>query len=183
LPGDNFPAVEWFQTNLARVSSLSIEIVPFSRQVSRDDFWCGNEVLDNWLKQFAGQNEDRFRSRTFFAIDLESNQLLGYYTAVFTSLDGGVQLEGLPVSNYKRPAYLIARLAVDQRFQNLGVGKFLLSDALTKAIQASDVAGLEMVLVDAKDNSAITFYGRFGFTRLDAQSRRMYATIRLLQNS
>jgi GNAT superfamily N-acetyltransferase len=165
------------------MSISSVEIVPFSRAISRDEFRCGNDSLDNWLKKFAGQNEDRFRSRTFFAIDQETNQLLGYYSSVFTSLDAGVELDGIPILNFKRPAYLIARLAVDQRFQNMGIGQLLLSDALTNALRSSEVAGLEMVLVDAIDNAAISFYGRFGFTRLDAKSNRMYATIRLLQNS
>jgi GNAT superfamily N-acetyltransferase len=165
------------------VSPRSIQIIPFSRQVSRENFDCGNESLDSWLKRFAGQNESRFRSRTFFAIDEDSNQLLGYYTSVFTALDAGVLLAGMPVSNYKKPAYLVARLAVDLRFQGMGIGESLLSDALSKALKASEAAGLELVLVDAKDDSAITFYGRFGFTRLDAHSRRMFATIRLLQNS
>ena len=163
--------------------SQSVAIVAFSGEFARDDFRCGNQALDNWLKRFAGQNEDRFRSRTFLAIDQDMNQILGYYTAVFSSLDSGVQLEGIPILNYKRPAYLLARLAVDQRVQNQGIGQLLLSNALTNALRSSEVAGLEMVLVDARDNAAITFYGRFGFTRLDAQSNRMYATIRLLQNS
>lgn len=168
---------------VALVAPKSIEIIPFSKQISRDDFCSGSEILDTWLKQFAGQNELKFRSRTFFAIDQDSNQLLGYYTSIFTALDAGVLLAGMPVSNYKKPAYLIARLAVDLRFQGMGIGASLLSDALSKALKASEVAGLELVLVDAKDDSAITFYGRFGFTRLDAHSRRMFATIRLLQNS
>jgi GNAT superfamily N-acetyltransferase len=151
--------------------------------VPRDDFWCGNEVLDNWLKQFAGQNEDRFRSRTFFAIDRDKDLLVGYYTAVFTALEAGIQLEGLPVTNYKIPAYLIAKLAVDHRAQNAGIGKLLLGDALNKAARASGAGGLEVVVVDAINNEATSFYGKFGFTRVDALSNRMFLYVRFLQDS
>jgi ribosomal protein S18 acetylase RimI-like enzyme len=42
----------------------------------------------------------------------------------------------------------------------------LLIDALRRAMQASEAAGLEVVLVDAIDSNAISFYARFGFTRL-----------------
>jgi GNAT superfamily N-acetyltransferase len=164
------------------VTPRSVEIIPFSRQISRDDFFCGNDVLDSWLKQFAGQNESRFRSRTFFAIDQDSNQLLGYYTAVFTALDAGIQLAGIPVSNYKKPAFLIARLAVDQRAQNLGVGKALLRNALNTAMRASETAGLEIIFVDAIDDEATTFYAKFGFTRFDAHSNHMYITMSFLRN-
>jgi GNAT superfamily N-acetyltransferase len=164
------------------VTPRSVEIIPFSRQISRDDCFCGNEILDSWLKQFAGQNESRFRSRTFFAIDQDSNQLLGFYTSVFTALDEGVQLVGMPVSQYKKPAFLIARLAVNRLSQNEGVGTMLLIDALIRAMQASEAAGLEVVLVDAIDSNAISFYARFGFTRHDLASNRMYISMIDLQN-
>jgi GNAT superfamily N-acetyltransferase len=164
------------------VATRSIEIVPFTRQVSRENFDCGNESLDNWLKRFAGQNESRFRSRTFFALDQDSNQLLGYYTSIFTALDAGIQLAGIPVSHYKKPALLIARLAVDQRAQNLGVGKALLRHGLNAAMRASETAGLEIIVVDAIDDEATTFYAKFGFTRFDADSNRMYITMSFLRN-
>lgn len=161
----------------------SIEVIPFSREVPRDDFACGNATLDFWLKQYAGQNEDRFRTRTFMAVNRTSEQLLGYYTTVFGDVEPGAQLEGISVSNYSKPAFLIAKLAVDQRVQSLGIGKLMLSDALTKAIEASDSAGLEIVIVDAIDANAVSFYGRFGFTRFDPQSTRMFMTMKYLRNS
>lgn len=167
---------------MSAVSIRPIQIVPFTKQVAREEFFCGNVTLDTWLKQFAGQNESRFRARTFFAIDSDSNQLLGYYTSVFTALDAGVLLAGMPVSNYQKPAFLIARLAVDRFSQNEGVGTMLLLDALRRAMQASEAAGLEVVLVDAIDSDAISFYARFGFTRHDWASTRMYISMTALHN-
>ena len=167
---------------VAFVAPKSIEIIPFSKQISRDDFCSGNEILDTWLKQFAGQNESRFRARTFLAIDQDSNQLLGYYTSVFTALDADVLLAGMPVSNYKKPAFLSARLAVNRFSQNEGVGTMLLIDALRRSMQASEAAGLEVVLVDAIDSNAISFYARFGFTRYDWESNRMYISMLALHN-
>jgi len=163
--------------------SESTEIIPFSRDVSRDDFSCGNSTLDFWLKQYAGQNEDKFRTRTFMAVDQASQQLLGYYTTVFGDVEPGAELDGIAVSNYSKPAFLIAKLAVDQRAQSHGIGKLMLSDALNKAVEASDSAGLEIVLVEAIDINAVSFYGRFGFTRFDPQSNRMFMTMKLLRNS
>ncbi|MEY5023215.1 MAG: hypothetical protein RL569_128 [Actinomycetota bacterium] len=161
----------------------SIEIIPFSREVSRDEFACGNSTLDFWLKQYAGQNEDKFRTRTFLAVHSTSLQLLGYYTTVFGVVEPGAELEGIAVSNYSKPAFLIAKLAVDQRAQRHGVGKRMLSHALNKALEASDSAGLEIVLVDAIDTNAVSFYGRFGFIRFDPQSHRMFMTMKFLRNS
>lgn len=161
----------------------SVEVIPFSREVLREDFACGNLTLDWWLKQYAGQNEDKFRTRTFMAVDRTSQQLLGYYTTVFGNVEPGAELEGIAVSKYSKPAFLIAKLAVDQRAQSMGIGKLLLSHALNKALEASDAAGLEIVLVDAIDANAVSFYGRFGFTRFDPRSKRMFMTMKYLKNS
>jgi ribosomal protein S18 acetylase RimI-like enzyme len=66
--------------------------------------------------------------------------------------------------------------------ENEGVGPMLLIDALRRAMQASEAAGLEIVLVDAIDSNAISFYARFGFTRHDLASNRMYISMIDLQN-
>ena len=161
----------------------STEVIPFDRDVSRENFSCGNKVLDDWLGLYAGQNEDKFRTRTFFAVDRDSLQLHGYFTTVFGEVKPGAELDGIAVSNYVKPAFLIARLAVHQKSQGRGIGKLMLGEALRKALGASESAGLEMVIVDAIDNNAIAFYGRFGFIRFDSESNRMFMTMKQLKAS
>jgi len=56
------------------------------------------------------------------------------------------------------------------------------SGTATKAWLASQLAGLEIIFVDAIDQNAIGFYGRFGFIRLDANSNRIFLTLRQLVN-
>lgn len=56
------------------------------------------------------------------------------------------------------PATLLGRLAVDQRCQGKGCGRFLLADALYRAVR-SEIASFATV-VDAKDESAKHFYER-----------------------
>jgi predicted N-acetyltransferase YhbS len=58
---------------------------------------------------------------------------------------------------------VLARLAVDLGEQGQGLGKGLLKDALLRALQASDIAGLRAVVVHAKDERARAFYQTFGF--------------------
>ncbi|CAB4635068.1 unannotated protein [freshwater metagenome] len=108
--------------------------------------------------------------------------MLGFYTAVFTALEAGTQLQGLLTSKYQIPAYLIAKLAVDKRAQNQGVGKLLLGDALNRAALAAEAGGLEIVVVDAINNEATSFYGKFGFTRVDSQSNRMFLYLKFLHD-
>jgi GNAT superfamily N-acetyltransferase len=58
---------------------------------------------------------------------------------------------------------LLARMAVDRRWQGQGVGRALLRDALERTLQAADIAGIRAFAVHAKDEQARSFYERFDF--------------------
>ena len=47
--------------------------------------------------------------------------------------------------------------AVDRRWQNQGVGKALLKDAMLRTLQAADIAGVRALAVHAKDDEAKRF--------------------------
>ena len=61
------------------------------------------------------------------------------------------------------PAVLLGRLAVDVSVQGRGLGAFLLGDALTRALSASERIGIRLVIVHALDAEARTFYEHWGF--------------------
>jgi len=160
----------------------SIDITAFNRDVHRNGFDSGNSDLDEWLIRYAGQNENSFRTRTFFAVN-KSGDLLGYYASVFGKLTSDEQVKSMGVSRYSKSVFLIARLAVDTRYQGCGIGKALLSDALSKAMQASEAAGLELIVVEASNDLAVQFYARFGFIRFDEGSNKMFISVKKLFKS
>jgi predicted N-acetyltransferase YhbS len=59
------------------------------------------------------------------------------------------------------PVALIGRLAVDKKFQDKGLGSILLADACQKITQASAVLAVAGIIIDAKDDKAISFYKHF----------------------
>jgi GNAT superfamily N-acetyltransferase len=59
---------------------------------------------------------------------------------------------------------VLARLAVDITQQGKGLGTALLQDALRRSEQAADAIGVRAVLVHAINESARSFYLRFGFS-------------------
>ena len=61
------------------------------------------------------------------------------------------------------PVMILARLAVDRRYQGMGIGRGLLKDSMLRTINASDYAGIRAILVHAKDEKARTFYKQFDF--------------------
>ena len=159
-----------------------IPIVPFSRDIQRSEFTSGNLDLDQWLKRYAKQSEDKFQTRTFFALS-DVSELLGYYANTFGEVSAHEEIESLALSNYSRPAYLIARLAVDSKWQGRGIGRMLIFDALDKAIRASSLAGLELVIVEAIDEHVVKFYEGVGFQRFSSSSTKLFITMKSLVHS
>lgn len=72
---------------------------------------------------------------------------------------------------YSYPAMKIARLAVDSRFERVGVGTYLLHAAIGKAVSISENVACGFVLVDSKKD-AIGFYENKGFNKALLKRRK-----------
>ncbi|MCY7401330.1 MAG: GNAT family N-acetyltransferase [Nocardioides sp.] len=101
---------------------------------------------------------------------------IGYYasTTYRLDLDEAARAFGAGKRAYPGPAVLLARLAVTKAHQRYGVGTALLIDALTQMAAASMAIGFEVVVVDAIDSSAATFYRRAGFTPFEDHPLEFY---------
>lgn len=106
-----------------------------------------------------------------------SDTILGYCTLSALSVDVGAWPEDVARKLPKYPlvpATLLGRLAIHTRLQDRGAGEYLLMDALRRSLEASrDVASVAVV-VDAKDDAAVSFYRRYGFVRFADQPRRLF---------
>lgn len=58
---------------------------------------------------------------------------------------------------------VLARLAVDRRYQGRKLGADLLRDAILRTLAVSEQAGVRALLVHAKNDRARRFYARYGF--------------------
>lgn len=156
---------------------VPVEIRPFDRAaVRRTSFSCGQPSLDEWLRRYAGQQERSDNTRTFVAFPEGQDVIAGYYstTTYRIELDDLSAELGAGKRRYPIPAVLLARLAVDSRWAQRGVGRQLLVDALRRAAEASRSIGFEVVVVDAIDEAAVTFYARYGFTRFERQALKLF---------
>lgn len=145
---------------------------------NRKQFDCGIEALNNYLKMMASQQAKKDNSRTFVLEDDNDDSLIiGFYTLTMTPID----LKALPDKSQKKhqsstSGGLIARLAVDNRYQGKGLGEWLLIDALRKLLLASDSVAFPVVIVDAKDG-AKHFYERYGFQAFQDAENKLFITI------
>ena len=63
-------------------------------------------------------------------------------------------------------------LAIDKQFKGQGLGAALLADALAKAL-SSEIAAFALI-VDAKDDTAATFYRHHGFIAFGDNPRALF---------
>ena len=141
-------------------------------------FESGNESLDRWLVRYGGQSERRDAARTFVLTD--AALVIGYYALLAGELDHGQATEQTRKGmsrHYPIPVAILARLAVDHRHRNRGVGATLLHDALRRATLASEQLAIRAVVVHATDESAPQFYEHFGFRALSATPRTLIVTL------
>jgi GNAT superfamily N-acetyltransferase len=127
-------------------------------------FDCGREELNRYLVRYAWSNQQAGGAQTY--VGLVGEAIAGYHTLTV----GQVSREDAPerltrgLARHPVPIMLLARLAVDVRWQGQGVGKALLRDAMQRTLQAADIAGIRAFAVHAKDEQARNFYQRFDFT-------------------
>ncbi len=141
-------------------------------------FRSGNEALDRWLVRYAGQSERRDAARTFVVAD--AGLVVGYYALLAGELDHGHATERTHKGmsrHYPIPVAILARLAVDHRHQNRGLGATLLQDALRRVALASEQLAVRAVVVHAVDESATRFNQHFGFRGLSATPRTLMITL------
>ncbi len=128
-----------------------------------ESFDCGREELNRYLIRYAWQNQQAGAAQSY--VGVVGEVIVGYYTLVV----GQVTLENAPkrlkkgLAKHPVPIMLLARLAVDHRWQGQGVGKALLRDAMQRTLQAADIAGIRAFAVHAKDDEARRFYQHFDF--------------------
>jgi GNAT superfamily N-acetyltransferase len=126
------------------------------------EFDSGEPVLDDWLRRRALRNESSGASRTY--VICKRNRVIGYYTLAV----GAVEVVKAP-GKIKRnmpepiPVMVLGRLAIDQKYQGLGLGRALLRDAVLRIIQAADIVGVRAILVHALTGEAKKFYQHCGF--------------------
>lgn len=128
-----------------------------------DNFDCGIELLNEYLKRFAYINNQNNSSRTYVAC--KGQRVIGYYTIA----PGSAGIEVVPsrvakgLARHPVPLFILARLAVDKNEQNNRIGSSLLRDALIRIVSAAKSIGGRAILVHAKNDTAKAFYKKFGF--------------------
>lgn len=143
-----------------------------------ENFDCGRVELNRYLARFAWPNQQAGAARTY--VGVVGSEIAGYYTLVV----GEVKHDQAPnriikgLARHPVPIMLLARLAVDRRWQGYGVGKALLKDAMLRTLQAADIAGIRCIAVHAKDDQARAFYRHYDFLPSPTDSFHLFILLK-----
>ena len=161
----------------------TLRIAKLERHHAIEQFDCGQGDLNRFLVQYALQNQLANASTTYVA--LADDTVIGYYTLVV----GEVAYDDAPDRLIKGMArfpvllMVLARLATDQRWQKMGIGKGMLKDAMLRTLNAADIAGIRALAVHAKDDNARAFYEHFDFLPSPTDPLHLYLLMKDLRQA
>ena len=144
-----------------------------------DNFVCGVDSLDDWLKKRAYANQINGASRTYVVTD--EQKVMGYYCLA----SGALELKNTPASIRRNmpdpvPVAILGRLAIDKTYQGKGIGVALLQDAVIRTAKAAEIVGIRGLLVHALSVEAKAFYEHHGFVVSPTQSMTLILSLKKL---
>src|SRR5687767_2240819 len=115
---------------------MALRLEPFRREhrALTGEFRNQHASLVEYLRRYAFRHAEKdLLSRTYVAIDEMGPHIAGYFSLATVSVDRDSlarvpRLDRLP--RFPIPGVLLARLAVDERAQGQGVGRYLFDEAL-----------------------------------------------------
>jgi GNAT superfamily N-acetyltransferase len=148
-----------------------------------DEFDCGKAGLNDWLITQAHRANNSGTAKTYVWTPNGSDRVVAYYAItphvivrqeLPSRLQGGVETS---------PAYLLARLALDRSLHGKGLGGDLLRDALEIIVDAASRASGRLIVVDAIDEMAASFYAKYDFRPVRNNPMRLVLKIATARES
>ena len=143
-------------------------------------FDCGRPALNDWLLRHARQAQASGSAKTYVVMD--EGRVAGYFSLTIGQIDALDAPERVRkgMGNYPVPVVILARLAVGLQDQGKGIGLGMLQDAIARALNIAEQAGVRALLTHPIDDAAARFYLRFGF---EASLARVQQSLLLLKDA
>ncbi len=147
-----------------------------------DNFDCGSDLINSWLKDRAKKASESDTAKTF-VVCRGTKRVIGFYALAAGSVERATAPRPLkqnmpdPV-----PVIILAMFGVDKAESGKGLGADLLNDALRRALLVAQNIGARAVLVHALDARAAKYYRDHNFRPFDEKEQTFYVTMRELRD-
>lgn len=128
------------------------------------------------------QDQDRRLSKTHVLVDADKAPLriIGYHTLTFTTVPQDQLPDDRPKITRGIPIVLLGQIGIDRKYQGVGMGDKLLTDAQFKVNEVADRIFVRALILDARTERLARWYESHEFTRFPG-SLRMVKHIDLIQ--
>lgn len=152
---------------------MSYRVEPLAAGHDLDAFDCGRDALTLWLRQHARSATGQ-GTRTYLLIEEATGAVTGYFAVAPHLIERDDASRGVGRGAPQRiPAILLAKLALHSGLHGQGLGAELLVHALTTIVAAARSVGGRLVVVDAVDEDAASFYRAHDFQPSPTDPRRL----------
>jgi predicted N-acetyltransferase YhbS len=138
-----------------------------------DRFTCGVDSLDRWLIEHARHAQSMRTAQTFVWHTGDDTAVAYFSLAAHLVVRDELPTKLGRGSPSSIPSVVLARLALDHSLHGGGLGGELIWDALSRARSAADTVAARLVVVDAVDDPAATFYRHHGFAPVPGNPNRL----------
>ena len=152
--------------------------------LQREEFDCGDEEINRYLKTL-GETADRSGfSRTFLMIKEPGDaKICGFYTLSAST----IPVKELP-DEYRQPlpfpipAILIGQFAIDRMWQGQGISRLLLADAYRRIclLFEQEIIGFQAIRVDTRNEEAKAFWLKQGFVPFRKTQRSLFLPVQTI---
>jgi hypothetical protein len=124
---------------------VQIKFGEFDNTTDFEEFTCGTDEIDDFLKKKAKINSEFKFSKIYTFTTLEENKVIAYFTLSASQLNiGDARIFG----KNNLPATLLGQLGVDNSYKGRNLGKIMIRLALEKAYQASKIVASRLLLIE-----------------------------------
>ena len=129
------------------MTQLLLKIIDKSDKI--DDFDCGDNDINYFLKNLAIPNQYRKLSNTYIFYLEENKRLVAYFSILASQLNtGDARIYGID----KIPIVLLGRMGVDKNFRGNNIGRAMINIAVKKALEASKLIACRLLLIETSLN-------------------------------
>lgn len=156
----------------------------------RNGFSCGVEQVDNFFRQTANKLSKANNLRTFVMASPQGD-LIGFYAInahAVHYMDLPKKFARSRPSHGNIPAAYISMIGVDARYQGSGYGGDLLIDCLIRLLQAANVLGIAVVILDVLDcgddqklAKRRALYEGYGFQAMPSNPLRLFLPVETIR--
>jgi len=165
-------------------ASINWQICKLEKTSNKEEFDCGIEELNEYIKKYARQYQERGLSTTFTIISQLDKKVIGYYSLSQSKIEKeALSLEDQKkVPNCEIGVILLGKLARTLSEKGNGLGEKLILDAMHRVYRISEEVGTYALIVDAINEKAKVFYKKYGFIEFPHQPMRLMINKKTLRS-